>query len=119
MELPYERQAMKGEPMPDGLDLADQLCFQALSTLYKRFYSGRITREQGEHDARLIRRKRDENVKSIEFGEKCRSHAVTLWKNIEQSANAYQNNRTLENADKLIEAIYGVGFVNKNRGDEL
>lgn len=113
MELPYERQAMKGEPMPDGLELADQLCYQALSALYKRFYSGRITREQGEHDARLIRRKRNENIKSFEFGERCRSHAVILWANIEQSANAYQKDRTLENADKLIEAIYGVGFVER------
>lgn len=110
MELPYERAAMHGDPMPDGLDLHDQLCFQALSILYNRYYSGRITREQGEQDAKLIRRKRDENVKSAEFGEKCREHSAKLWREIEQSANAYQMDPSLENADRLISAIYGVGF---------
>ena len=111
MELPYERSAMHNEPMPEGLDLADQLCYQALALLYARYHSGKITREQGEKEARMIRRKREENVKSNEFGEKCREHAVKLWKDIEQSANAYRKKRTIENADKLIAAIYGVGFV--------
>lgn len=113
MELSYERAAMHGDPMPDGLDLPDQLCFQALSMLYARYHAGKITREQGEREARLIRRKRDENMKSCEFGEKCRAHSVKLWREIEQSANSYQKNRTLENADMLIASIYGVGFPQK------
>lgn len=114
MELPYERAAMHGDQMPDGLDLHDQLCFQALSLLYARYHAGKITREQGEREARLIRRKRDENVKSCEFGEKCRSYSVKLWKEIEQSANAYQRDPSLANADRLIAAIYGVGFPRKD-----
>ena len=113
MELPYERAAMHNEPMPDGLDLSDQLCYQALAILYARYHSGKITREQGEKEARMIRRKREENIKSNEFGEKCREHSMKLWKDIEQSANAYQRDRTLENADRLIAAIYGVGFPRK------
>ena len=110
MELPYERAAMHNEPMPDGLDLADQLCYQALSLLYARYHAGRITRERGEMEARMIRRKRDENIKSNAFGDKCREHAAKLWRNIEWSVTDYQKNRTTESADRLLMAIYGIGF---------
>ena len=117
MELPYERAAMHNEPMPDGLELPDQLCYQALSLLYARYHSGKITREQGEKEARLIRRKREENIKTNEFGEKCREHAAKLWRNIEQSVMDYQKNRTTESADRLLIAIYGVGFPRQDEKD--
>lgn len=118
MELPYERSAMHNEPMPEGLDLSDQLCYQALALLYARYHSGKITREQGEKEARMIRRKREENIKSNEFGEKCRENSVRLWRNIEQSVMDYQKNRTTGSADKLLIAIYGVGFPRQEEQDE-
>ena len=117
MELPYERSAMRNDPMPEGLDLADQLCYQALALLYARYHSGKITRDQGEKEARLIRRKREENIKSNEFGDKCREHAVRLWKNIERSVTDYQKNRTTGSADRLLMAIYGVGFPRQEEQD--
>ena len=117
MELTYERAAMHNEPMPEGLELADQLCYQALALLYARYHSGKITREQGEKEARLIRRKREENIKSNEFGEKCRESAVNLWRNIEGAVMDYQKNRTTESADRLLIAIYGVGFPRQDEKD--
>lgn len=110
MEMSYERLAMRGDPMPTGLSQEDQLCYQALCFLYKRYNTGQISREVGSDEARQIRMRCAENKKAAEFGEKCSQHAIKLWRNVEQAANAYQRERTQENADKLITAIYGVGF---------
>ena len=110
MEMPYERLAMRGDPMPANLCQEDQTCFQGLAFLYARYYAGYISREAGEVEARLIRMRCEEAKKKAVFGEKCQQHSVRLWRAIEQASNNYQKNRTLENADQLITAIYGVGF---------
>lgn len=118
MEMPYERLAMHGGRMPSDLSAEDQLCFQSLAYLYARYHSGYITRADGEEEARMIRRKREENVKSNGFGEKCREHSMKLWRNIEVAVMDYQKNRTTERADKLLMAIYGVGFPRQEEQDD-
>lgn len=35
--LPYEKQAMRGDPMPNGLNYPNQLLYQALALLYARY----------------------------------------------------------------------------------
>lgn len=110
MELSYERLAMRGDSMPAGLCAADQVCFQGLSFLYARFRAGIIDKESASAEKKLIVMRCEEAKKAAAFGEKCSEHAVKLWRDVEQAASAYQKDRTLENADKLITAIYGVGF---------
>lgn len=110
MELPYERLAMRGDTMPGGLNAADQVCFQGLAFLYSRYRAGIISKEAASAEKKLIVMRCVEAKRAAAFGEKCSQHAVKLWRNVEQAANAYQTDRTLENADKLIAAIYGIGF---------
>lgn len=108
MELSYERLAMRNDPMPDGLPLEDQLCYQGLSFLYSRYHSGTIDREQGKKEARMIRFRCLENRKKMAFERKCGERSVRLWREIESASNAYAKNRTLENADRLVAVIYGL-----------
>lgn len=118
MKMPYERLAMRGDRMPDNLPEEDQLCFQSLAYLYSRYRCGYISRENGEIEARMIRRQCESQKKASEFGEKCREHSVRLWRDIEQSVMDYQKNRTTESADKLLMAIYGVGFPRQEEQDD-
>ncbi len=46
--FPYEKQAMNGDDMPDGLPYYDQLMFQLLRLLYDNFKKGIIDRETAQ-----------------------------------------------------------------------
>ena len=50
MVFPFEREAEQGLPMPDGLDLPDQMAYQFLPSLYRDIKAGSITRDQAALD---------------------------------------------------------------------
>ena len=52
--LPYEKQAMNGDDMPDGLPYYDQLLFQQLRLLYDQFKKGAIDRETAQKEKRQM-----------------------------------------------------------------
>ena len=104
----YEREASRGDPMPDGLSLAEQQTYQAIRYLYAVYRAKRITQEQAAKEkARILRELRMMQEKEA-LKEKAYNRSVAMWKDLEAAANHYGTERTLENADKLIEAIYGV-----------
>lgn len=103
MELPYERQAMRGEPMPSGLNISDQSMYQGLVRLYERFLDGKITRDQAGVEKR-------EMVRALEKAKQSESlslHSANFFKTVEWYAADYQKNRTLEAADRLVDAVNG------------
>lgn len=107
-ELWYERQAMNGEPMPEGLNFLDARMYQALACLYFRFNQNAISVEDGKKEKRILIAKYREELENEKFNSKWVAHTVELWKNIELTANAYRTNRTLENADVLVDTVYGL-----------
>lgn len=102
-ELSYERAAMRGDAMPDDLTFPDQLMFQALSLLYARYRAKTITREQASVEKKQLLREHEAFVYRWKLGD----HYVETIKKTELAASAYCKNRTLENADRLLEAIEG------------
>lgn len=52
--LPYERQAMNGDEMPDGLPYYDQLLFLQLRLLYDTHKKGIIDRETARKEKRQM-----------------------------------------------------------------
>lgn len=107
MKYEYEREAARGDPMPDGLSLAEQQTYQAIRYLYAVYRAKRITQAQAAQEkAKVLRELRMMQEKEALME---KSYAKTaMWKDLEAAANRYGTDRTLENADKLIEAIYGV-----------
>lgn len=99
---------MRGESMPDRLSLPEQWHFQALRLLYKNLFSGVVSRE----DAVTEKKKMDHPL-AVEMNRRkwedimYRFHS-DIMKNMEGAANAYAKNRTIENADKMYEVIYGM-----------
>ena len=110
MVFEFERSAMRGDPIPPGLSAADRTAYISLREVYAQYHRKVISREVGAADKRIIVRARDEESRLMAFGDKCRDHAVKLWSAVGGAAAEYRRNRTLENADRLLEAIYGVGI---------
>lgn len=106
----FEQSAMRGDPIPAGLSAADRVAYISLREVYAQYHRKVISREVGAADKRIIVRARDEESRLMAFGDKCRDHAVKLWSAVGGAAAEYRKNRTLENADRLLEAIYGVGI---------
>jgi anti-sigma factor ChrR (cupin superfamily) len=107
MKYEYEREAARGDPMPDGLSLAEQQTYQAIRYLYAVYRAKRITQAQAAQEkAKVLRELRMMQEKEA-LQQKAYNRSIAMWKDLEAAANRYGTERTLENADKLIEAIYG------------
>ena len=102
-----ERIAMRGGPMPDGLNLTDQRFFQGISYLYARYRAGFIDREAGSREKGQILYQRDKEMRQREMDGKLILHHVELNRAMEAAQNAYLKNRTLENADRLSAVLDG------------
>ncbi len=102
-ELSYERAAMRGEPMPRDLVFPDQLMYQSLALLYVRYRAGAVTREQAAAEKRQLLREHETFVYRWKLGD----HYAETIKKTELAATAYRKERTLENADRLLQAIEG------------
>lgn len=99
-----EELAMRNAAMPDGLSSADQLLFLKFRLLYQTAALGSITPEQGHREKLAIL----DRYRLDCFDEKCWRHTRQLWKNIEAVGSAYALDRTVENADRFHEAVYGM-----------
>lgn len=108
MELPYERAAMQGLEMPDGLSLLDQYMFLSLRLLYQSHKKGAISREVGQIEKGKLMHRYDIAKKRFQFEEVKSESFATQRKRIESAANAYAKDRTLDNADLLYKALYGM-----------
>lgn len=117
MELPYEREAMRGNLMPDGLRLHDQSAFQALRNLYDRYKRGAITKEDASAEKRLIVAQRNREEASFEQNRRYTLLHAKLWKEIEAAGNRYGRERTIENADAFYQAVYGCGVKKEEEND--
>ena len=97
-----EKAAMRGEPMPDGLSLVDQVYFQGLAHLYARFHLKVIDREKGQ-----MLYQHDLSKRSQEFESKMAKYHAELRKQTEGALNRYRKERTLEAADNLANVLEG------------
>lgn len=100
-EFPYERIAMDGGEMPDGLDWPDRQVFLGLRSLYWQHKNGIINRETAKKEK--IKLLKDYDFQK--WQEKFCSQFIEKIKRTEAARQAYRKNRTLENADALILAM--------------
>ena len=101
-EFSFERQAMHGEPLPQGLDIADSCLYVALKNLYAMYRNKMITRKDAtEEKQRLIYNWTTDKSK-LEFLSR---EVLTLSKRISNAKEEYKNNPCIETADKLYAAF--------------
>ena len=99
-----EELAMRNAAMPGGLSSADQLLFLKFRLLYQTAALGSVMPEQGRREKIAI----IDRYRLDVFDERCWHHTRKLWKNIEAAGSAYALDRTIENADRFHEAVYGM-----------
>ena len=107
--LDWEKQAMRGDPMPDGLDYPEQVLYQAMTHLYarcnlnKRYPGTGITRDQ----ARVDKLKLLDEYRVYKHHWQMGEEWVEIIKLTELARAEFRKNPTVENGWKLIQIIEG------------
>ena len=101
--LPYEKEAMTGLEMPNGLSYPDQVLYLELRLLYRQYYQKIIDRETAVRE----KKKMIEQYKDLKFREKMGDHWVEIIRLTELATSEYRKNPCHENAMKLIRILEG------------
>ncbi len=106
----YEREAARGDPMPDGLSLVDQLGYQAIRHLYANYRKGAVGREQAANEKAAILAQMREAKEAEILQKRITENHAKMWKNIEAAAKRFADERTVDAAEGFFKAVYGVGM---------
>ncbi len=103
LELPYEKIAMSGGEMPDGLEYPDQILFLELRLLYDSYKRKIIDRETATREkVQLLR-----SYEAHKIVDRMGKEWVEQIKRTESARAAYRKNKTIENADLLLVSVEG------------
>ena len=102
-ELPYERIAMAGGEMPNGLEYPDQILFLELRLLYDSYKRKLIDRDTATREkVELLR-----TYEAHKIVDKMGKEWVDQIKRTELARAEYRKDKTIENADKLLACVEG------------
>lgn len=100
--------AYNGITPPEPLSCPERAFFLQAKEIYVRYHDKRITQSESAEAMRQAIQDYKRDMQERQNGIDALYRIANLYKQIELAATAYAKNRTLENADKLLEAIYGV-----------
>lgn len=98
--------AFRGESLPDGLDMAEQILFLALRWLYQYARLIHMDRERGRREKQAILKEFETRKRQIYWMEKTNR----MWTAIELTGSAFGRERTVEAAEDFFRAVYGAGL---------
>ena len=102
-QLPYEKLAMAGGDMPNGLEYPDQILFLQLRLLYENYKRNIISREEATQEkAELLR-----TYGAHKLVDSMGKEWVDQIKRTELARAAYRKEKTIENADMLLACVEG------------
>ena len=101
--LPWEKDAMAGLEMPDGLSYPEQILYLGLRMLYRQYYQKAIDRDTATKEKKKLL----DEYRCYQYREEMGNHWVEIIRLTDLARCDYKKNRTLENADRLIEIIEG------------
>lgn len=95
--------------MPDKPMTCPERClWYALRDVYRKFSNGDITKEKGDAEKARALRQFDQDSNSMRLAERIIKRDAAMWMEIELAGSMYRLDRTLENADAFVAAVYGV-----------
>lgn len=100
-----ERLAKDGNEIPSGLEYPDQIMYLCLRMLYAQLRLGIIDRDTAIREKKQLLREYEAYMFQNDMGKEW----VQVIKDTELARAEYMKNRTLENADKLKDAICQAG----------
>lgn len=104
MVFEFEKRAMRGDPLPRGMDLADQTAYIALRYLYAQHRAGSLSRDAASQEKREIVRAWEAAKRQCGLS----AYSAEFFKVVEWYATDYRKQRTIEAADKLVDAVDGM-----------
>ena len=104
-EFTFEREAMQGKPLPQGLDIADSCLYVALKNLYVMYRNNLINRKDATEEKRRLVYNWTTDKAKLEF---LNRDSETLRDKIAAASEEYKNNPCVETADKLYAAFYNL-----------
>ena len=105
MEFDFEKDAMQGQPLPKGLDIADSCLYVALKSLYTMYRNKLISRKDATEEKRRLVYNWTADKSKIEF---LNRDSEALRDKIGTAAEDYKNNPCIETADKRYDAFYNL-----------
>lgn len=106
-EFPWERQAMRGEELPEGLSLVEQMAYIALRHIYWQHGQQMISREQAAREKQKLRRTYEMASETLARYEKMLAQQAKVYKETELARSRVRHDPTPENALALCTAIDG------------
>ena len=104
-EFTFEREAMQGNPLPQGLDIADSCLYVALKNLYAMYQNKLISRKDATEEKRRLVYNWTTDKAKLDF---LNRDSETLRDRIGAASEEYKNNPCIETADKLYAAFYNL-----------
>ena len=101
--LPWEKDAMAGLEMPNGLAYPDQILYLCLRMLYRQYYQKTIDRETATKEKKKLL----DEYKVYQFREELEKQWVEIIRLTELARAEYRKKPCHENAMKLIDIIEG------------
>lgn len=101
--LPWEKDAMAGFEMPDGLSYPDQILYLGLRALYSQYFKKLIDREIATREKKKLL----QEYQCYKYQDEMGKEWVEIIRLTELARADYRKNPCHENAMKLIEIIEG------------
>ena len=101
--LPWEKDAMAGLEMPNGLSYPDQILYLSLRMLYRQYYQKAIDREMATKEKKKLLHE----YKCYKHQDETGKEWVEIIRLTELARAEYRKNPCHENAMKLIDIIEG------------
>ena len=105
MEFAFEKDAMQGQPLPKGLDIADSCLYIALKNLYAMYRNKLISRKDAAEEKKRLIYNWTTDKSKIEL---LNREAEALRDKIGTSSKKKKNNPCIETADRLYAAFYNL-----------
>lgn len=95
--------------LPDKEMTCPERClWYALRDVYRRFQSGDIKKAQSIQEKNRAIKQYELDSGVLNSAKKIIDHNAAMWAEIELAGSMYTMDRTLENADAFVAAVYGV-----------
>lgn len=104
----WERAALYGHPMPEGLGLEEQLAYTSLRNTAFAFHAGRLSKEQAAEEKRLLVAEYQARAEKREFENQITAYHVRLIRAAEGAKTACMKNPTPENVRRLVRVMDGI-----------
>lgn len=105
-QIQLEKLAARNGPMPEGLNGAEQILYQGLCLLHKRYGAGQI-------DTAAAHREKIEMLQAYGRAEqdlRAYEKGRVKWDELSRLVQDYRQSPTLGKANKIIEFVYGCKF---------